>query len=80
MSKNRIGAALGMGALICILAGCGGSEYKAQTTGGESQVNMIKPGQPLQPPSGAPGMDKIGQPTTPPMGGQPMTPPTGAPK
>lgn len=52
--KTRIVAALVTGTLICILAGCGGDEFKPQT-GPDTQSQMIKPGQPLMPPPGAPG-------------------------
>lgn len=83
--KTRNGAVLVVGTLVCILAGCNSSEYKAQKTGGEEQMKMIQPGQALKPPTGAPGLESVGTPMRPPMtapGGQPgmpMQPPTGAP-
>ncbi|MCC2667553.1 MAG: hypothetical protein K0Q72_24 [Armatimonadetes bacterium] len=82
--KTRNGAALLVGALVWVLAGCGGgSEYKESKTGGEAQMQQIKPGQPLMPPSGAPGGPAGGAPAgggmQPPTPGQPMTPPSGAP-
>lgn len=57
--KVRIVVTAALGALVLMLAGCGPAEYKPQTTGGEEQQKMIKEGQPLAVPSGAPGMDKL---------------------
>jgi len=54
MLRNRVLAALVLGCLVALIAGCGGESYKPKTEG-DTQTQVIKPGQPLSMPNpGAP--------------------------
>jgi hypothetical protein len=59
--KTRIAAVLILGALLGMLAGCGGDEFKPKTTGGEGQTGKVDKGVPMSAPTGMPGSDKIGK-------------------